>query len=98
MGIQSNAHFGVDESIIDIVIVKVRTALQEFDAAQYGVSKIHVEHYKDASFVIKLELASTNADQADADAERATECIKSTLKRCFERYFVRERQRELTLD
>ncbi|TXH10144.1 MAG: hypothetical protein E6R04_06270 [Spirochaetes bacterium] len=97
MGIQSNAHFGVSAESLDIVVAEVRAALQGFEAAQYGVSDLRVEHRNDASFVIKFEMASADTDQADADAERADEVIRSTLQSCFERHSVRERQREVTI-
>lgn len=97
MGIQSNAHFGVDESIIDTVVAEVRAALRGFEAGQYGVLDLCVERRNDTSFVIKFEMANTDADQADVYAEHAIEALKLTLKDCFESYSVRERQRELTL-
>jgi hypothetical protein len=98
VGIRSNAHFGVKEQVLESVISGVRDALDEsFDAARYGVSEVHVESQDDDSFVIRLAMASGDAERADADADQAVEAIKEILLRHFGRDAVRERQRELTL-
>lgn len=97
VGIRSNAHFGVKEQVLDAVVRSVQDALHGFDAAQYGVSEVQVERQDDDSFVIMFRMASGDAEQADADAERAIEAIKKILGAHFERGSLRERQRELTL-
>jgi hypothetical protein len=97
MGIQSNAHFGVDADNLDVVVAEVRAALRGFETEQYGVLEHYVERRNDTSFVIKFEMANTDADQADVDAEHAIEALKLTLRHCFESYSVKDRQRELTL-
>jgi hypothetical protein len=97
VGIRSNAHFGVKEELLESMISGVRDALQGFDAARYGVSEVSVESGDDDSFVIKLAMASSDAEQADADAEQAVEAIKEILRDHFGQGTVRERQRELTL-
>ncbi|WP_204081167.1 hypothetical protein [Mycobacterium riyadhense] len=98
VGIRSNAHFGVKEQLLDAVVRGVREALEgNFDATHYGVSEVLVERQDDDSFVIRLKMVSGDAEQADADADRAVEAIKELLGQHFERGAVRERQRELTL-
>ncbi|OCB30995.1 hypothetical protein A5676_08660 [Mycobacterium malmoense] len=97
MGIRSNAHFGVKEQVLESVIREVRDALQSFDAAEYGVADVRVESGDDGSFIIKFAMESGDAEQADADAERAVEAIKEILREHFGLGEVRERQRELTL-
>lgn len=97
VGIRSNAHFWVKEQVLDAVVRGVQDALHGFDAAEYGVSEVRVERQDDDSFVIMFRMASGDAEQADADAERAIEAIKEILGAHFERGSVRERQRELTL-
>lgn len=97
MGIRSNAYFGVKEQVLESAIREVRDALQAFNAAEYGVSDVRVEGGDDDSFIIKFAMTSGDAEQADADAERAIEAIKQILRGHFEQGEVRERQRELTL-
>lgn len=98
VGIRSKAHFGVKEQVLDAVVSAVRDALgKSFDGTQYGVSEIRVEREDEDSFVIKLKMVSGDAEQADSDADRAVESIKTILGGLFERGAVRERQRELTL-
>lgn len=97
MGIRSNAHFGVNEQVLEAVLLGVQEALQGFDAAQYGVAEVHVERQDGDSFVIKFKMSSGDAGQAEADSDRAVEAIKEILNAHFEQGSVRERQRELTL-
>lgn len=97
MGIRSNAHFGVREQVLESAIREVRDALQSFNAAEYGVSNVRVERGDDDSFIIQFAMTSGDAEEADADAERAVEAIKEILRGHFGRGEVRERQRELTL-
>lgn len=97
MGILSNAHFGVKEQVLDAAVRGVRDALQDFDGDRYGVSEVLVEVQDEDSFVIKLALKSSDASEADVDAERAIEAIKQILRSRFQVGALRERQRELTL-
>jgi hypothetical protein len=102
VGIRSNAHFGVKEQVLDAVVRRVRDALQDnFDGTRYGVSEVLVERQdddNDDSFVIKLKMVSSDAEQADVDSDRAVEAIKEILGQHFDELgAVQERQRELTL-
>lgn len=98
VGIRSNAHFGVNEQVLDAVIDRIRDALKDFDTARYGVTDVHVERQDDDSFVIKFSMKSSDAEQADVDADAAVEAIKKILRGHFDwGDDVRERQRELTL-
>lgn len=97
MTVKSNAFFGVSGQGKRDAVSQVRTVLRHFDLEKFGVKSLHVEVGPDDSIQIVLTMTSAEPDQADADADRATEAIMSLLDASPNRRHLHERQRELVL-
>jgi hypothetical protein len=95
--VQSRAHFAVLNHDQESVKTGVRHVLDAFPYRQRGVETMLVQFFDNNAFVIALDMASKDTDQADEDADAAASEIKTLFDKHFGKDVIRERQRETEL-
>lgn len=94
--VQSRVHFAARNTDTESVKTGVRYVLDAFPYRQRGVGTMLVQFF-DNTFVIALDMASKDTDQADEDADAAASEIKTLFDKHFGKGVIRERQRETEL-
>lgn len=92
--VQSRAHFAAWNIDQEFVKSGVRHVLDEFPYRQRGVETMIVQFFDNNTFVIAINMASKDTDQADEDADAATAEVKTLFDKHFGKGVIRERQRE----